>query len=71
MASDPFKLRHPFFRPRSRRVLTIAAVLGWALFELAGGNTVWFVLFSALGAYLWVEFFLRFDPENFKDNETD
>lgn len=59
-------LRHPFFLPRGRRIATVAAVIGWAVFEAATGQPFWAVLFGALGAYAAWEFFVAFDPANYR-----
>ncbi|SFR41719.1 hypothetical protein [Litoreibacter janthinus] len=60
-------LRHPFFLPLWRRVITVALVGGWGLFEAVTGNIGWAVVFG--GAALWCayEFFAVFDPENYTD----
>ena len=39
-------LQHPFFIPLWRRVLIVAACLGWAVVEVVGQNGVWAVLFG-------------------------
>jgi hypothetical protein len=62
-------LRHPFFRPLWRRLLTVALVLGWALFELSGGHLLWAGLFGGLGILAAVEFFLLYDPANYEDSK--
>jgi hypothetical protein len=64
-----FKLRVPFFLPLKTRAWTTGITLAWALFELAMGNPGWALLFGATGAYLAYEFFVVFDPENYKDKD--
>lgn len=59
-------IRHPFFLPLWRRVATVLACGGWALFELLGGNTGWAVLFGAIGALCAFEFFVVFNPDSYK-----
>lgn len=43
--------------------------LGWALFELATGNAAWALIFGAFGGLCVYEFFLVFDPENYKEKD--
>ncbi len=50
---------HPMFRRPWVRVMTVAAPLGWAVFEFAGGAPFWGVVFAALGGYALWELFLR------------
>lgn len=57
-----FDLDHPFFIPLWRRVLIVAASLGWALMEFAGGAPFWGVLFGAIGLYAGWHFFFNFNP---------
>lgn len=66
----PLDVRHPAFRPLWRRVALVAAVLGWALFELSRGATVWALLFGAIGLYLAWHYFLAFDPKDYEPEET-
>lgn len=59
MTSDS---NHPFLRPLWRRVLLIAVVLGWAVFEWWHGETFFAVTALAFAAYgIWV-FFVKYDP---------
>jgi hypothetical protein len=62
-------IRHPFFRPVWRRVVTVAFALGWALVELWAGNVVWAMLFGAMGAYAAWEFFVIYDPANYEEKK--
>ncbi|NNE78876.1 MAG: hypothetical protein HKN18_01265 [Silicimonas sp.] len=71
MASDPFKLRQPFFLPRSRRIAVTGVCLGWAVLELVTGNPFWSAMIGALGGYLAIEFFLWFDPANYDETDND
>ena len=61
-----FEVAHPIFRPLWRRVLVTALCLGWALVELANGAVIWAAVFGACGAYLFVQFFVRFDPADYE-----
>lgn len=65
-----FNIRTPFFAPRGRRVVITTAVLGWAVFELVTGSPGWAVLFGAAGAWCYYEFFVAFDPDNYKDDDN-
>lgn len=42
---------HPFFKRVWRRWLTAIFPLGWAIVEIATGNTVWAMLFGGVGVY--------------------
>ena len=57
-----FDFNHPFFIPLWRRVLVVAACLGWAVFELIGGNPFWAILFGAIGLAAAYGFFINFNP---------
>lgn len=60
-------MRHPFFRPLWRRAATTALCFGWALVELAGGNSFWALLFAGIGALCLYEFFIVYDPAEYAD----
>lgn len=67
-----FEVRHPFFRPFWRRALVTGVCLVWAGFELASEAYGWAILFGACGLYLFVQFFVRFDPAEYeKKPDTD
>jgi hypothetical protein len=51
-----FDLRHPFFNPAWRRVLTVVLALGWALVELLTGSPGWAMMLGAVG--LWAGYVL-------------
>lgn len=42
---------HPFYRPLWRRVAIVAVCFGWAAFEYSMGESVWALLFGAIGLY--------------------
>ena len=65
-----FDVRHPIFRPFWRRALATGLCFGWALFEFSNGQAFWAALFAACGAYLFYEFFIRFDPADYEDKES-
>ena len=58
-----FDLRHPFFNPLWRRVLTTAITSGWTLVELAGGNPGWAILFGAIAVMCIYQFFFAWEPQ--------
>lgn len=59
---------HAFFRPLWRRAAIVAACLGWALFELSLGETLWALAFGAVGAYCgWVLILAYKPPEEEHD----
>ena len=64
-----FNLRHPFFLPLWRRVLTVAVTGGWAFVEFVTGNGLWAVLFGAAALWCAYEFFVTFDPENYTNKD--
>lgn len=66
-----FDLRHPFFLPLWRRIITVVFTGGWALVELSGSNPGWAILFAAITAFAAYEFFIVFDPENYKEPDND
>lgn len=55
---DMFDLKHPFFVPLWRRVVTVTLTLGWAVFELVLGNPGWALIFGAAGAWTVYQFFV-------------
>lgn len=67
---DAFEVRHPFFRPFWRRALVTGVCLGWAIIELANGAAFWAILFGACGIYLFLQFFVRFDPADYETKEN-
>ena len=67
--SEMFDVRHPFFKPLWRRVVATAACLLWALIEASNGATLWALLFAGAGGYLFWQFFVAFDPDQY-DNEN-
>ncbi|MEM9343774.1 MAG: hypothetical protein AAGA87_12080 [Pseudomonadota bacterium] len=66
---DKLGLRHRFFRPLYRRVLTVAVITGWGGVELWLGNVGWAVGFFVIAALCAVEFFVLFDPQNYGDED--
>lgn len=71
MKKSAFDVQHPFFLPLWRRIVTVALCLGWALFELSGGNTLWAILFAGVGTYCAHQFFVAFDAEAIRSQDTD
>lgn len=66
-----FDVRHPFFLPLWRRVALVAISLGWAVMELALGNLLWGLVFGAIGAWCGYQFFVVFDPADYKPENGD
>jgi len=62
---EMFEVRHPFFRPVSRRVIATGLCLGWAAFEFLNDAPVWASVFAIAGAYLFWQFFVAFDPKDY------
>ncbi|MFZ5962864.1 hypothetical protein ACOXXX_07915 [Thalassococcus sp. BH17M4-6] len=58
-----FDLRHPFFNPLWRRVLTVAVCAGWALVEFSQGNTGWAAVFGGLGLWAGIVFFYKWEDQ--------
>ena len=71
MSRDPLKVRHPFFRPKSRRLFTVAACVIWGGIELVMGNTIWFAVFALIAAYLVYQFFVVFDPKDYAPTDPE
>jgi len=65
-----FDLRHPFFAPLWRRVLTSGLVAAWAFVELLAGNPGWAALCGAILVWTVYAFFIVFDPADYKDNNN-
>lgn len=61
-----FEVRHPVFRPLWRRILVTGLCLGWAIFEWSKGDQLWAIGFGASGVYLFIQFFLNFDPQDYE-----
>ena len=66
-----FNVRNPMFRPLWIRLLIVGLTLGWTLMELVNGNHVWAAIFAAAGAWCAWEFFVVFDPANYRKREED
>lgn len=65
-------VRHPFFNPLYRRVLTVALCLGWAGMEVISGSPFWAILFGAIGVFCAYEFFVIYEPyEDPKQSKRD
>lgn len=71
MNKNLFEVRHPIFRPAWRRALVTGVCLGWAAFEFSNGAQLWALLFGICGVYLFIQFFLRFDPDDYEDAPSD
>lgn len=70
MTRDPFKVRHPFFRSKVRRLVVTLFCFGWACLELAWGNAIWFAIFTGIAGYLTYQFFVVFDPKDYEDGDA-
>lgn len=57
-----FELRHPFFNPAWRRVLTVALALGWAVVEGMTGSPGWAMMFGAVGVWAGYVLLLTWKP---------
>lgn len=53
---------HPWFNPLWRRIAVTVFCLGMAGWDLWNGNTLWAMLFGALGLYCVWALILRFQP---------
>ncbi len=60
-------LRHPFFLPLYRRILTTAVCALWLTMELIYGGPFWALLFGVLTLWCIWEYFIAFDPANYRD----
>jgi hypothetical protein len=61
-----FEVRHPFFRPFWRRLLVSGLCMGWTMFELSNGETLWAMVFGACAVHLFLQFFVFFDPVDYE-----
>lgn len=59
-------LHHPFFAPKARRVGVVAFCAAWGALELMLGSTGWAALAFGLAAVSGYEFFITFDPANYR-----
>ena len=64
-------LRHPFFAPLWKRVVTVVVIGGWTMFELSTGKIAWAMIFGALAAYCAYEFFVIFEADNYVEEDDD
>jgi len=62
-----FDLQVPFFIPLWRRIVTAGLPLGWAAYEVLNGSSTWAMLFGALGAYSFYQFFVVWNPKTGED----
>lgn len=56
-----FDVRTPLMKPLWRRVVFTAFTVGWGLFEMANGSSMFGLIFLAAGGYLIREFFISYD----------
>jgi len=56
--------KHPFFASKWRRWATCVLPLGWAAFEVVGGNPGWALLFGAAGAFAVYKLILTFPKDD-------
>ncbi|WP_308915548.1 hypothetical protein [Jannaschia sp. LMIT008] len=59
-------LAHPMFRPLWSRVLATVLVAGWTVMEVLNGAVFWAILFGAACAWMAWNFFVAFDPEEYR-----
>ena len=71
MKKSRFEVRHPFFRPFYRRFIATAVILGWAVFEWVNGAQIWALVFGTCGIYLFLQFFIHFDPKEYEERHED
>lgn len=64
-----FDLRHPFFNPLWRRLLTVALALGWGVVELTTGSPGWAIMFGAVGIWAGYVLLLTWVPVDEKGND--
>lgn len=59
-------LHHPFFAPRSRRIGLVVFLGLWAALEVYFASMGWAALAAGLAALCIYEFFVVFDPVNYR-----
>ncbi|MCG6883664.1 MAG: hypothetical protein LJE62_07925 [Silicimonas sp.] len=69
MKKTYFEVRHPIFRPFWTRALFTGVISGWALFEWTNNSQVWAMVFGAAGLYLFLQFFVFFDPAEYEKKD--
>lgn len=69
MKKSLFEVRHPFFRPFWRRAAVTGVCLGWAVFEWWNGAQAWALVFGTCGVYLFLQFFVHFDPKDYEEHD--
>ncbi|EXL03204.1 hypothetical protein [Aquamicrobium defluvii] len=53
---------HPFYRPLWRRIAIVALSFAWAAFELSNGETIWAMVFGAIGLYCGWALLVAYKP---------
>ena len=71
MKKSFFEVRHPFFRPFYRRFIATAVILVWAVFEWTNDAQAWALVFGTAGVYLFLQFFVHFDPKDYESRPED
>lgn len=71
MKKSLFEVRHPFFRPFYRRAIATFVIAAWAVFEWMRGAQVWALVFGTAGVYLFLQFFVHFDPKDYEQRPDD
>jgi hypothetical protein len=59
-------IQHPFFATKTRRVVLVVFLALWAALELYWASMGWAALALSLTALCVYEFFIAFDPANYK-----
>lgn len=56
-------VQSPVLRPLWLRIVIVGVCALWAIFEIAGGNWFWAILFGAAAVYLGYQLLVIFDPD--------
>jgi hypothetical protein len=62
MFSKLLDFNDPFYNPLWLRIIIVAVVAGWGLFEFVTGSPFWGVIFVGAAAFAFHGLFIAFNP---------
>jgi hypothetical protein len=72
MFSKLLDFNDPFYRPLWLRIVIVAVVAGWGLFEFVTESPFWGVIFFGAAAFAFHGLFIAFNPrEPEQENKTE
>jgi len=66
-----FDLQVPFFLPMWRRAMLVVVCLAWCVVEFSNASPFWGLVFGALSAYAFWQFFLSKWPDAVDNQRED